>query len=229
MEIRISQKRLGLQIEYLWIFKTYLRTAHFWQAVTVQHYRLSASLSALLPATTTVATLAASLDCVDGSSLVWVLQVFHHGDGPALLVVMKDEQAICSRHQLSYVVLFIALQLDPQPCREALQEQSIISARSWVGRRLPKAHTANSRSICGYFLRVCYWRRASFCLEKGSLSSGWAMALKQSWITSLLRAATAIATVWSNLCHSSRTSFILKRDSTWANHPAALSVQKAAE
>jgi hypothetical protein len=68
-------------------------------------------------------TLAASLECVDGSSLIWVLRVFHHGDGPALLVVMKGEQAICSRHQLSYVVLFIALQLDPQPGREALQEQ----------------------------------------------------------------------------------------------------------
>jgi hypothetical protein len=68
-------------------------------------------------------TLAASLECVDGSSLIWVLRVFHQCDGPALLVAMKGEQAICSRHQLSYVVLFIALQLDPQPGREALQEQ----------------------------------------------------------------------------------------------------------
>ncbi len=38
---------------------------------------------------------------------------------------------------------------------------------------------------------------------------------------SLLRAAT----VWSNLSHSSITPLALKRDSKWANHPAALSVQ----
>jgi hypothetical protein len=37
----------------------------------------------------------------------------------------------------------------------------------------------------------------------------------------LLRAAT----VWSNLFHPSRTPFALKRYSTWANHPAALSAQ----
>jgi hypothetical protein len=38
---------------------------------------------------------------------------------------------------------------------------------------------------------------------------------------SLLRAAT----VWSNLSYSSITPLAQKRDSTWANHPAALSGQ----
>ncbi|MFN9900120.1 MAG: hypothetical protein ACK55Z_15290, partial [bacterium] len=98
---------------------------------------------------------------------------------------------------------------------------SIISARSCEGRRLPSGPTASSLSIRWSLVRVCCCRRSSFNTEYGSSSSGWATAWKHSWMISLLRAAT----VWSNLSHSSITPLALKRDSTWANHPAALSVQ----
>ncbi len=98
---------------------------------------------------------------------------------------------------------------------------SIISTRSCEGRRLPSGPTANNLSIRWYLVKVCCCRRSSFKTVYGSSTSGWATAWKHSWMISLLRAAM----VWSNLSHTSINPLALKPDSTWANHPAALSVQ----